>query len=120
MRHVSDGNTDSCPRSFASTALDRWFEDLSHYEQTLEEMAAASLDANFKEELTAIEQWFKVLSEAERTAALYSLLQSSTPLQTRFFITVLQQLARSDEVGGALMSPVNPAQRESIDCGCVA
>jgi hypothetical protein len=75
-------------------------------------MAAASLDANFKEELTAIEQWFKVLSEAERTAALYSLLQSSTPLQMRFFITVLQQMARADDVGGALMSPANPSQRE--------
>lgn len=25
-------------------AIDRWFEDLQHYEQTLEEMAAASLD----------------------------------------------------------------------------
>ena len=62
-------------------AIDRWFEDLQHYEATLEEMAAASLDANFKEELSAIEQWFRVLSEAERTAALYSLLQSSTQVQ---------------------------------------
>ena len=25
-------------------AIDRWFEDLQHYEATLEEMAAASLD----------------------------------------------------------------------------
>lgn len=31
-------------------AIDRWFEDLQSYEATLEEMAAASLDANFKEE----------------------------------------------------------------------
>ncbi|CAG8493277.1 8290_t:CDS:2 [Paraglomus occultum] len=88
-------------------AIDKWFEDLQHYEQTLEEMANASLDQNFKEELGAIEQWFRVLSEAERTAALYSLLQHSTQVQIRFFITVLQQMARSDPMG-ALLSPANP------------
>ncbi|EPQ26816.1 uncharacterized protein PFL1_05451 [Pseudozyma flocculosa PF-1] len=90
-----------------SEAIDRWFEDLQHYEATLEEMAAASLDQNFKEELSAIEQWFRVLSEAERTAALYSLLQESTQVQIRFFITVLQQMASSDPVT-ALLSPNNP------------
>ncbi|KAH9010365.1 hypothetical protein EDB83DRAFT_2680828 [Lactarius deliciosus] len=67
-------------------------------------MVAASLDVNFKEELSAIEQWFKVLSKAERTAALYSLLQHSTRVQTRFFITVLQQMARADPMT-ALLSP---------------
>ncbi|TNY19997.1 hypothetical protein DMC30DRAFT_353090, partial [Rhodotorula diobovata] len=91
-------------------AIDRWFEDLQQYEATLEDMAAASLDANFKEELSAIEQWFRVLSEAERTAALYSLLQSATPLQMRFFITILQQMARQDPVSAALLSPANPSQ----------
>lgn len=85
-------------------AIDQWFENLQNYETTLEEMAAASLDANFKEELSAIEQWFRVLSEAERTAALYSLLQHSTQMQIRFFITVLQQMARSDPMT-ALLSP---------------
>ncbi|SCZ98496.1 BZ3500_MvSof-1268-A1-R1_Chr3-1g05422 [Microbotryum saponariae] len=91
-------------------SIDRWFEDLQHYETTLEEMAAASLDSNFKEELSAIEQWFRVLSEAERTAALYSLLQSSTQVQMRFFITVLQQMARADPVT-SLLSPANPNQQ---------
>jgi len=90
-------------------AIDKWFEDLHHYEATLEEMAAASLDQSFKEELGAIEQWFKVLSEAERTAALYSLLQTSSQVQIRFFITVLQQMARSDPMN-ALLSPANPQQ----------
>ncbi|KAI0783417.1 hypothetical protein C8Q75DRAFT_884727 [Abortiporus biennis] len=85
-------------------AIDQWFENLQNYEHTLEEMAAASLDVNFKEELSAIEQWFKVLSEAERTAALYSLLQHSTQVQIRFFITVLQQMARADPMT-ALLSP---------------
>ncbi|KAI9430977.1 hypothetical protein H4582DRAFT_1823258 [Lactarius indigo] len=59
-------------------------------------MAAASLDVDVKEELSAMEQWFKVLSEAERTAALYT--------QMRFFTTVLQRMARADLVI-ALLSP---------------
>ncbi|KAH8994159.1 hypothetical protein EDB86DRAFT_3234882 [Lactarius hatsudake] len=87
-------------------AIDQWFENFHHYEVTLEEMAAASLDVIFKEELSAIEQWFKVLSEAERTAALYSLLQHSTQVQIRFFITVLQQMARADPMT-ALLSPAS-------------
>ncbi|KAG0086195.1 hypothetical protein BGZ92_008342 [Podila epicladia] len=87
-------------------AIDRWFEDLSHYEQTLEEMAMVSLDHVFKDELSTIESWFRVLSEAERTAALYSLLQHSSQVQIRFFITVLQQMAKKDPVG-ALLSPTN-------------
>jgi hypothetical protein len=108
---------------FLAEAIDQWFENLQSYEATLEEMAAASLDVNFKEELSAIEQCkyfhdhlyhcclisrsflgFKVLSEAERTAALYSLLQHSTQVQIRFFITVLQQMARADPMT-ALLSP---------------
>lgn len=40
----------------AAEAIDQWFENLQNYEATLEEMAAASLDVNFKEELSAIEQ----------------------------------------------------------------
>ena len=47
------------------------------------------------------------MSEAERTAALYSLLQESTQVQIRFFITVLQQMARSDPMS-ALLSPSHP------------
>ncbi|KAA1079081.1 hypothetical protein PGT21_030969 [Puccinia graminis f. sp. tritici] len=90
-------------------AIDKWFEDLQSYEATLEEMAAASLDVNFKEELNAIEQWFRVLSEAERTAALYSLMQSSTQVQIRFFITVLQQMARSDPMISMLSPALNPS-----------
>ncbi|TFK63142.1 hypothetical protein BDN72DRAFT_803553 [Pluteus cervinus] len=93
-------------------ALDQWFENLQNYEATLEEMAAASLDVNFKEELSAIEQWFKVLSEAERTAALYSLLQHSNQVQIRFFITVLQQMARSDPMT-ALLSPAMGGSMQS-------
>ncbi|KAF9581395.1 hypothetical protein BGW38_001609 [Lunasporangiospora selenospora] len=85
-------------------AIDKWFEDLSNYEQTLEDMAVVSLDHTFKEGLSTVEAWFRVLSEAERTAALYSLLQHSSQVQVRFFITVLQQMAKKDPVG-ALLSP---------------
>ncbi|EMR08475.1 hypothetical protein PNEG_03303 [Pneumocystis murina B123] len=87
-------------------AFDKWLEDLQSYENTLEEMASASLDQNFKEELRAIEQWFRVLSEAERTAALYALLHQTTQVQVRFFITILQQMAHSDPMN-AFLSPTN-------------
>ncbi|KAJ7128942.1 hypothetical protein C8R43DRAFT_1110999 [Mycena crocata] len=82
--------------------LDQWFEDLSKYEVTLEAMAEASVDAKFKEELGTIEQWFKVLSEAERTAALYTLLQHSNQNQIRFLIAVLQQMAGPSGTNGPL------------------
>lgn len=53
-----------------------------------------------------------MLSEAERTAALYSLLQHSTQVQIRFFITVLQQMARADPMT-ALLSPAVGASMQS-------
>lgn len=88
-------------------AADKWLADLQLYQQTLEQMAEASLDKNFKDELSAIEQWFEVLSVAERTAALYALLQQSTPVQIRFFITVLQKIGSRDP----LTSTLSPTER---------
>ncbi|KAH8984720.1 hypothetical protein EDB92DRAFT_1950550 [Lactarius akahatsu] len=76
-------------------AIDQWFENLHHYEVTLEEMATASLDVNFKEEHS---------HSAIEKSALYSLLQHSTQVQIRLFITVLQQMARADPVT-TLLSP---------------
>lgn len=87
-------------------AAQQWIADIDQYETTLEEMAAATLDQDFKDELSAIEQWFRVLSEAERTAALYALLQQTTQVQIRFFIQVLQQMAQSHPMSGVL-SPAN-------------
>jgi hypothetical protein len=84
----------------------QWLVDIDQYETTLDEMAAATLDQDFKDELSAIEQWFRVLSEAERTAALYALLQQTTQVQIRFFIMVLQQMAKSHPMSGVL-SPAN-------------
>lgn len=72
----------------------------------LEEMAAATLDAEFKDELSAIEQWFHVLSEAERTAATYALIQQTTQMQQRFFAQVLNQMSKSHPISGVL-SPAN-------------
>lgn len=86
----------------SDTLAQQWIADIDQYENTLEEMAAATLDQDFKDELSAIEQWFKVLSEAERTAALYALLQQTTQVQIRFFIQVLQQMGKSHPMSGVL------------------
>lgn len=94
------------PDDILDKAAQQWIADIDQYETTLEEMAAATLDQDFKDELSAIEQWFKVLSEAERTAALYALLQQTTQVQIRFFIQVLQQMAKSHPMSGVL-SPAN-------------
>ena len=57
-----------------------------------------------------------MLSEAERTAALYSLLQESTQVQIRFFITVLQQMARNDPVGAFISpNPTNQAMSDQLE-----
>lgn len=97
------GNSESDP---SDKIAQQWIADIDQYETTLEEMAAATLDQDFKDELSAIEQWFKVLSEAERTAALYALLQQTTQVQIRFFIQVLQQMGKSHPMSGVL-SPAN-------------
>lgn len=86
-------------KSAEAEAIDKWVDDLAYYEETMEAMAKASLDQNFKDELTAIEQWFQVLSDPERTATLYSLLQYTNRVQQGFFIAFLQQLSRKDNRG---------------------
>jgi hypothetical protein len=65
-----------------------------------------------------LSEGFRVLSEAERTAALYSLLQHSTQMQIRFFITVLQQMARSDPMT-ALLSPNVGGTWSSCKCSAL-
>ena len=98
-------------------AAAQWLQDIDQYEATLEEMATATLDQDFKDELSAIEQWFRVLSEAERTAALYALLQQTTQVQIRFFIQVLQQMSKSMPMSGVL-SPANFGEKGA--CRCVS
>ncbi|CAK7262679.1 Flap-structured DNA-binding and RNA-binding protein [Sporothrix epigloea] len=87
-----------------------WIADIDQYETTLEEMAEATLDQDFKDELSAIEQWFRVLSEAERTAALYALLQQTTQVQIRFFIQVLRQM---DPMSNRLSDAMNKLSVDS-------
>lgn len=84
----------------------QWIADIDQYETTLEDMATATLDQDFKDELSAIEQWFRVLNEAERTAALYALLKQTTQIQIRFFIQILQQMGKNHPMSGVL-SPAN-------------
>lgn len=91
-------------------AAQKWIAEIEQYEQTLEEMAAARMDQDFKDEVSAIEQWFRVLSEPERIAALYALLQQSSQVQIRFFIQVLQQMAKSLPMSGVL-SPANLGEK---------
>jgi hypothetical protein len=59
-------------------AAQQWIADIDQYETTLEEMAAATLDQDFKDELSAIEQWFRVLSEAEDGCALRAVAADHT------------------------------------------
>lgn len=63
--------------------------DIGQLETTIDEMAAATLDRDFMDELSAIQKWCRVLSEAEHTAALYAFLQQTTPAQIQFLTATL-------------------------------
>lgn len=92
---------------------DQWIQVIEQYETMLEDMAAATLDQEFKDELNAIEQWFKVLSEPERTAATYALIQQTTQMQQRFFAQVLNQMSKSHPISGVL-SPTNFGEKDPM------
>lgn len=104
--YANPGQAPGAENDMSDNLAQQWIADIDQYENTLEEMAAATLDQDFKDELSAIEQWFRVLSEAERTAALYALLQQTTQVQIRFFIQVLQQMGKNHPMSGVL-SPAN-------------
>lgn len=108
IRPASDyyGQTQPGPEDITDTMADQWLSDINSMEALLEETAQATLDQDFKDELSAIEQWFRVLSSAERTASLYALLQQTTPVQVRFFLNVLGQMAKGHGISGVL-SPAN-------------
>ena len=106
----------------ADKAAEQWIAEIDQCETTLEEMAGATTDQDFKDELTAIEQWFRVLSEAERTASLYSLLQQATKVQILFFIQTLEEMLRKHPMPGILsaskvgdqgMQPSKPVMNSS-------
>ena len=96
----------------ADKAAEQWIAEIDQCETTLEEMAGATTDQDFKDELTAIEQWFRVLSEAERTASLYSLLQQATKVQILFFIQTLEEMLRKQPMPGMLSPSKNNDQGE--------
>lgn len=81
-RPASDfyGQQSGAAEDITDTMADQWLSDINSMEALLEETAQATLDQDFKDELSAIEQWFRVLSSAERTASLYALLQQTTPV----------------------------------------
>ncbi|MBE3045393.1 hypothetical protein IMZ48_23160 [Candidatus Bathyarchaeota archaeon] len=106
------GNAEADPQD---KVAQQWLADIDQYETTLEDMAAATLDQDFKDELSAIEQWFRVLSEAERTAALYALLQQTTQVQIRFFIQLLQQMGKNHPMSSVL-SPQNFDKGSFLPC----
>ncbi|KAI8991440.1 hypothetical protein BDF20DRAFT_831477 [Mycotypha africana] len=100
------------PGHFMNEAADiagNWYEDLQNYERNLDEMASATLDQNFKEEMQHVDQWYRYLTEAEKTATMYTLLQHSSQVQVRFFINVLQQMVKRDPLH-SLLTPSNPEQ----------
>ncbi|KAL9098789.1 MAG: hypothetical protein Q9163_005615 [Psora crenata] len=103
----------------ADKAAEQWIAEIDQCETTLEEMAGATTDQDFKAELTAIEEWFKVLSEAERTASLYALLQQATKVQILFFIQTLEEMLRKHPLPG-ILSPTkfgDQAERVSDAAG---
>ncbi|KAI9012141.1 hypothetical protein CLU79DRAFT_770738 [Phycomyces nitens] len=97
--------------SMESDLLGNWYEELQAYERSLDEMAATNLDQTFKEEMQHVDQWYRYLSEAERTAAIYTLLQHSSQVQIRFFINLLQQLMKRGSLHG-LLHGGNPEQAD--------
>lgn len=98
----------STPADLESVRLaEQWLADLEMYKTTLEDMASASVDKQFKDELAAVQQWFEVLSDGEKTATLYALLQQTSSIQVRFFLTVLQKMAKNDALAGVLSPTVD-------------
>ncbi|KAK9322929.1 hypothetical protein V1517DRAFT_338297 [Lipomyces orientalis] len=115
MRHdirADDSGADAEDPEHMDFLAEQWLSELENYEGTLDALTAPSSASSasssspsnstsassstgnpFKSELSAIETWFScVLSEPERTAALYTLLQHTTQVQIRFFISVLRQM----------------------------
>ncbi|KAK9488959.1 hypothetical protein V1527DRAFT_8835 [Lipomyces starkeyi] len=122
----ADDDADDENPEHMTLLAEQWLSELENYEGTLEALTSSSASstsssvstassassnsdpcATFKSELNAIETWFScVLSEPERTAALYALLQHTTQVQIRFFISVLRQME---------MKRLDPAMARVLD-----
>jgi len=105
--------------STGAQGLDSWIENFRKYEATLQEVTKATAEPKFKAELDTIEHWYKVLNEPERTASVYTLLMHSNQDQIRFYISVLQQMAKPDATKAETKTeevsttPVNSAKLKS-------
>jgi hypothetical protein len=93
------------PPTTAIEGFDRWVKDFQKYESVVGEMAKASTDTKFKDELATIEHWFKVLNESERTTTLYTLLQYSNQDQLQFFLNVIQKKIQPPEEAKPAVAP---------------
>jgi hypothetical protein len=103
--------------TLSPSRLARWFDELGHYERTLEAMSRAKRDDNVREELRAVEQWFTVLSDSERIAALHALIQHANYVQVRFLNTVLQKIMKEAEKEKDPRMQTNPAGPGTIGNG---
>lgn len=79
------------PQSSEARAIDKMFEDLSQYEQTLARLSNVQLNDQFRNDLESAEIWFSSLSECERLAVVYAFLPFLNPMQKRFISTVVDQ-----------------------------
>lgn len=87
----------------------QWLADIDEYDMALDELASATQDKEYVEEITIIkEEWCQLLSDAEKTATIYTLAQHTTERQIRFLLTVLQHMAKSGSM---------PPDRISLDKG---
>ncbi|KAI8066646.1 hypothetical protein BC940DRAFT_301955 [Gongronella butleri] len=85
--------SDNMKRQQNESWIDKLTDDLQQQHQhTIEALAHPSLDPDVQDEIKYVDNWFKQLGETERTVMVYTLLQHSTALQARFFMTILQQI----------------------------
>lgn len=90
-----------------NTVIDRWFLDLTWYEQTLQDMSRAKASDAFAQELESIETRFAGMAVPEKTATVYSLLRTANQNQIRFFLQVLQGMA-TDSATADLKAKAEP------------
>ncbi|KAI7855143.1 hypothetical protein BDC45DRAFT_605206 [Circinella umbellata] len=78
------------PRSHVNSlsGISEWQE----YDQKLSDIATATLDQRFADDLKHVDHWYGLLADTEQMAVLYSLLQHCSQNNARFFIMVLQQM----------------------------
>lgn len=67
-------------------------------------MADIKILDEFREQMRGVDRWFQQQNENEKTTVIYALLRHCSPLQIRFFLTVLQSMAKKDPIA-EILSP---------------